>query len=299
MPGERTEFSITNSNTCWVFISDSTEVRHIFDVVHAVYVLKQRGVADSAIKFFTDDPMGALYTVGYGVPIPRPIASLQGELQATTGFENLFIVVAGHGGVEGIGHPVKISPADLVRFARSTPEIRLVTIALTQCFAGVFNFINARAEPPIVMFGAANLDSSISTLIDLGTPIPSPLFTGGLQRWHANVFMLYLFKWISSPRDIDGDGRVCLLDAYKYSGASASSEIVFVKPSIFLESLELASTLKRQEEDLASGNVTNPLTAQLEITATRQELDVRISILHTSQEPWLLYADLARNITFS
>jgi len=293
------EFSITNSNTCWVFISDSTEVRHIFDVAYAVLVLKQRGVADSAIKFFTDDPQGVAYTTALGIPNPLPIASFQSTMQVATGFENLFVVVAGHGGVEGIGHPVKISPADLVRHSRSTPDVRLVTIALTQCFAGVFNFINARAEPPVVMFGAANLGSSISTLIDLGSPIISPASGNGIQRWSANVFMLYLFKWILSPRDIDGDGRVCLLDAYKYSGASASSEIIRVKPSIFLESLELSEKLKKQEEDIASGAVSNTLTEQLKVMATRQELDGKVSILYTSQEPWLLYADLARNITFA
>lgn len=293
MSEKRMEFSISNSNTCWVFISDSTEVRHIIDVAFAVYVLKQRGVLETSIKFFTDDPQGAVYAAALGIPKPLPISSFQASMQNTAGFDCLFVVVAGHGGVEGIGHPVKISSADLVLHSRSTPGVGLVVIALTQCFAGVFNYINARAEPPVVMFGAANLGSSISTLIDLGVPIDN-----GMQRWMANVFMLYFFKWILSPRDIDGDGRVCLLDAYKYSGASAGAEIIRIKPGIFIESLALSEKLKKQEEDILSGVVPNTFTEQLKVTATREELDGKVSILYTSQEPWLLYADLARNITF-
>ncbi len=294
---------ISRDNTFWVFISDSTEARHTYDVVHAVSVLHSKGVDNKSIRYFTDDHQAVKYTSPFGCPDPLPISSLSTELQSASGYENLFIVITGHGGVDGIGHPVKISPDHLISVARSTPDVELVVIALTQCFAGVFNFADARKKPPIVMFGAANLGSSLSTPINFSLTSPSGAVVSG---WGANSFMFYLFRWLSAPKDIDGDGRISLLDAYKFSGSSASGEIILAKPVMFVESQQLATAVQeiegrilKENQDAAAASrppVHNPSDI-LNHQAVVTKLKERVAILHTSQEPWLLHADLARNVS--
>lgn len=302
MQEPRKDFSIAKDNTLWVFISDSTEARHALDVIHAVSVLQQKGIDNSAIRYFTDDHQAIKYTSPFNCPDPIQISSLSSELGAITGYENLIVIVAGHGGMDGIGHPVKISPDYLVKVARSVPGVELVVMALTQCFAGVFNFADARSNPPIVMFGAANLGSSLST------PINFPLTSGSgdvLQGWAANSFMFYLFRWLLAPRDIDGDGRVSMLDAYKFSGSSASGEIILAKPIMFMESQRLAIELQSHKDKInkevqdaqSEGRpVTFGITELLEQQAIETQLREKVSILHVSQEPWLLHADLARKV---
>ncbi|MFY1055114.1 hypothetical protein ACOQNP_26160 [Ectopseudomonas khazarica] len=302
MQGSKREASITNDNTFWVFISDSTEARHTFDVIHAVGVLLSKGVSEKAIRYFTDDAQAVKFTSAFNYPAPMPIANLGNEIAAAKGFENLFLVVTGHGWAEGIGYPVKISPSHLVSVARSAPNAELVVIALTQCFAGVFNFADARSKPPIVMLGAANLGSSLSTPINFTLTAPNG---DQLSGWAANSFMFYLFRWFFAPRDIDGDGQITLLDAYKYSGSFASGEIIQTKPTVFVESQQLAAKYQEIKTRIDAENEEaikmkrppnhNPQDL-LNFQAAKTQLDEKISILHISQEPWLLHADLARNV---
>lgn len=285
---------IDHNNTCWVFVSDSTEARHVYDVIHAVSVLRAKGVPKESIRFFTDDPQAGQFTTAFDCPNPLPIASFDGELASLQGFEYSVITFTGHGGIDGIGHPVKISAHSLVTAARSTPGIKLAVIALTQCFAGTFNFIDARSNPPIVMLGAANLSMSLSTPIRLAQAIQGQGVT--LQQWVANAFMFYLFRWIMNPRDIDGDGKITLLDAYKYSGSSASGEIIGLKPDVFMDAQRLTNDIRQLAYDVQAGTTPNDLAAQLRFLSLRKELELKVSLLHSGQEPWLLHADLARKL---
>lgn len=303
MNASKKESFITKDNTFWVFISDSTESRHVYDVIHAVSVLYKKGVSDKDIRYFTDDNQAVKYTSSFGCPDPLPIASLDSELKATEGYKNLFIIVGGHGGAEGVGHPVKISPYYLTVLSRSAPGVEFVSIVLAQCFAGVFNFIDARSEPPIVMLGAANLGSSLSI------PINFPLVStsgSSITGWAANSFMFHLFRWLLTPKDIDGDGRVSLLDAYKASGSSASVDIIAAKPNTFLESqttaveLQAVRTRLQKEADDAANQMRSPNydpADLLSYQALNTKLSQMVGLLHVSQEPWLLHADLARKVT--
>lgn len=286
--------AVNTGNTCWTFVSDSTEARHVYDVIHAVSVLRGKGVSKNAIRFFTDDPKATQYTSVFDCPDPLPIQDFEKELTSLKGYEYLFITLGGHGGIDGIGHPVKITTHSLVLAARSTPDIKLAVIAVTQCFAGTFNYIDARTAPPVVMFGAANLTTSLSTPIRLNQAISGQGFY--LQQWSANSFMFYLFRWIFDPKDIDGDGHSTLLDAYKFSGSSASGEIIKVKPEIYMEAQRLADDSRQLALDVKSGKVKNKLTAQLKADALRTELNQKVALMHSSQEPWLLHADLARKL---
>ncbi|ODB38325.1 hypothetical protein A9L43_20150 [Pseudomonas mosselii] len=144
------------------------------------------------------------------------------------------------------------------------------------------------------MFGAANLTTSLSTPIRLNQAINGQGFY--LQQWIANSFMFYLFRWIFDPKDIDGDGQSTLLDAYKFSGSSASGEIIKVKPEIYMEAQRLADESRQLALDITSGKVKDKLTAQLQAEGLRTELKQKVALMHSSQEPWLLHADLARKL---
>ncbi|KPW28763.1 hypothetical protein [Pseudomonas coronafaciens] len=289
--------AVDSVNTCWVFISDSTEGRHVYDVVHAVNVLRQKGVPKNSIRFFTDDHQAFQFTNEYDCPAPLPIPDLGKELASINGFKYLFVTITGHGGIDGIGHPVKLTASSVLAAARGAPGIELAVLAIAQCFAGTFNYMNARAEPAVVMFGAANLSTSLSTPIRLGQPIQG--LTVPLQQWSANTFMFYLFRWILKPRDIDGDGACTLLDAYKYSGSSASNEIIKVKPALFMETQRLADENRQLAYDILMGVAKNDASSKLRMEALRTALRQKVGLLHTSQEPWLLHADLARKLVFS
>lgn len=288
--------AVNSGNTCWVFVSDSTESRHIYDVIHAISVLRDLGVRNDAIRFFTDDPQATKYTIDYNCPAPLPISTFDQELASIAGFDYLFITLAGHGGIEGIGHPVKISSHSLVTAARSSADTKLVVIAATQCFAGTFNYIDARTEPRIIMFGAANLSTSLSIQTSIPQPIPSQVQGMSLQHWQANSFMLHLFRWIANPKDIDGDGQMTLLDAYKYSGATASGTIIDVKPVLFMHAQTLAQKFRQLEEDIQNGVIPNNAKTMLQAKTLSIQLHQMASLLHTGQEPWLLHADLARQL---
>ncbi|MCF5724982.1 hypothetical protein [Pseudomonas syringae] len=288
--------AIDSSNTCWVFVSDSTEARHSYDVIHAISVLRDKGVSNNAIRFFTDDPQAIQYTTAYNCPNPISISNFDPELAALTGFDYLFITFTGHGGIQGVGHPVKISSHSLVTAARSPAKLKLVVIALTQCFAGTFNYIDARTEPRIIMFGAANLSTSLSTPMSVGLPIQGQAPGLSLKKWSANSFMLYLFRWILNPKDIDGDGQMTLLDAYKYSGSSASGAIIDVKPAIFMQAQMYAEQSRQLAIGIQNGVIPDDAQAKLLAATLRTELSQQVSLLHASQEPWLLHADLARQL---
>lgn len=149
--------------------------------------------------------------------------------------------------------------------------------------------------PPIVMFGAANLSTSLSTLIRLNQPIQYQGLV--LQQWSANSFMFYLFRWMMAPKDIDGDGQKTLLDAYKFSGASASGAIIKVKPVIFMEAQRLANEIRQLAYDIRAGIIPDNPSSQLKADSLHTELQQKVALLHSGQEPWLLHADLARKIT--
>lgn len=292
------EFSIEADDTLWVFLSDSNEVRHTYDVIHAVTVLLSRGVPIASMLFFTDDPQAVKYTSAAGCPNPLPISSLNQVLESTDGFSTVFLVVGGHGCYKGIGDPVKFAPHQLVAAARSVPGLDLVVIAVTQCFAGVFNFADARTDPPLVILGAANLGSSLST------PTNFVLKSGGFEidGWSANSFMFYLFRWLHSAFDVDGDGSLSLLDAYKFAGAIAADAISMTKPRYFVRSKLLADqhqTAHAQFEAMdAAAKAGGPFDPGLELSvrALETSLTQAVSILHLNQEPWLLHADLARRV---
>lgn len=288
---------VGGKDTCWVFISDSDEVRHLYDIIHSVSVLRGKGVSLDAIKIFTNFQYADMYTSPFSCPQSFLLNDLPRQFSLLKECKHIVITVTGHGRIDGVGAlNTAFQPSELVSSVRAIPDLCCGIIVLCQCYAGIFNFMDASSKPPVVLVGATNLNSSLSPPISLSHPL---LGTGDskLEGWHANAFMFYFFKWLQTPIDIDGDGCASLIDAYKYAGSASTSEISSIKTKLFIRAQELSVELLTYKEKAKLAPVS--LADELKSKATNDELTNLISIINVNQEPWLLHANLARRLLFS
>lgn len=289
---------INNNNTLYAFISDSDEPRHVFDIVHGVLTLLNNGVPSHSIIIFTDFSQANLYTQPFFNTINiYNIAMMNPILHSQTIYSNIILIVTGHGRPDGIGtSALSIPPYDLIDTTRKITNIQCGIVILCQCYAGVFNFIDATQHPPVVVIGAANLGPSLSppinfTLYDKNTP-PQPL----VQGWQANAFMFFFFRWLNNKCDIDGDGVNSLIDAYKYAGANSNSAISNIKVNTFIRAQQTA--IKIHNLETKKSNVGISHNEQVELDSLQDSLENDINIINVNQEAWLLHANKARDIIF-
>jgi hypothetical protein len=282
---------ITAAGSSWLFVSSSREPRHLFDIVYAVDVLRKRGVPDSAISVFSDHPKPLTFLAPFGVTQVHALQELESTAKSLAPASTAVVVVTGHGGPFGIGDGNShVSPCSLLRVARSVPNVRACVLVLGQCFAGVFNYLDALSAPPVVILGATNLNSSVSTAVQLKNPI-APVAQGAqpLASWSANLFLLRFFEWVLAPHDVDGDNDVTLVDAYKYAGALAQNEVVKGKGGLFRAAQRLSLELIAMEHAGAD---------PLQRAARSQLLEQQLELLYNHQEAWLLNAHFARIVSF-
>jgi hypothetical protein len=187
-------------------------------------------------------------------------------------------------------------------------------VVLNQCFAGVFNLLDVAAYPPLVLIGATNLNNSISTGITLGTPVAMEDGTPGIHSWSANLFSWNFFRWLATQQDVDGDGQLTILDAYKFAGAMSNQQLLTIKSRLYMDALRLADELRKLQQQLAGESL--PQTPEaiqqlaqqepqrfstlrqsvLEMKATEERLTEMLKMLYLHQEPWILHATLARRL---
>lgn len=284
---------IAPHNTCWAFVASSAEPRHLSDIVFAVDVLRKRGVPQSHILIFLDYPAPEPHLRPYGLTSLFKLTELPSRLSSAQGFENLVLVVTGHGSSEGVGHAraTPISPEAVLSAARATPGIRVAVLVIGQCFAGTFNLTDARKAPEMVLLGATNLNPSLSAMVSLTSPILQADGSPGLKTWQANIFLLHFFNWLRSPVDLDGDGRATVVDAYKFAGCASNDHVRQSKCGLFLKARQQAIALERA---LAKGDVQPHLLEAMNLT-----LQMTLEMLYLHQEPWMLHADLGRNLLFA
>jgi hypothetical protein len=84
-------------------------------------------------------------------------------------------------------------------------------IVLTQCYAGIFNYLDALESPQLVVIGATNLNPSVSAEIKLPKAMQLEDGSTGKDKWSANIFALGFFAWLANPLDLDGDGATNLV----------------------------------------------------------------------------------------
>jgi len=289
--------------TKWVLLlasSKQPEPRHILDLAFGLYCLESAGVAPADIAIYIDgaDRAPILQWIGMG-STNAYVIKLSSDLftdLAQNAYENIVIFVTGHGGIQGIDAPVVITPSALLMGIKSAPNLVNAVLYLGQCYAGVFNYIGAGrtqlgtgpAEPSVIIIGATNLHGSLSgsTQEQVGAVV---------LPWVANLFLLHVFKWISNPVDVDGDGKHTVIDSYKYAGAMANDTSKNLKINSFVRSFDLHSKW------LAAGQAhsTGPnVQTQLALQAAGTQLEAELQVHYTHQESWILNAIPAQRLEF-
>ncbi|MBM1205896.1 hypothetical protein [Pseudomonas fragi] len=286
--------SLIGENTKWVlFLSakNEPEIRHINDIAYGVLCLEKAGVSISDIAIYIDgsDRASIENFLKSGTSSQINIKESKDFFtdQTNNEHENIVMFVTGHGGPLGIDADEPISPHQLLNCLKSSPNLRHAVVYLGQCYAGIFNYIgagskvkNGQADPEIIFLGATNLHESLSlhTTED---------FLTGPMSWLANIFLLFTFKWFSSPVDIDGDGKFTIMDSYKYAGVGSNSSNKNMKTNALINSSDLQAKFMaaKQAYDVAQTTMN-----EVAYKAAYTNYSTQASLLYIHQECWVLNA---------
>ncbi len=299
---------LCNENTCWVFFLTSNEIkiesRHIIDIIYGVHVLLHKGISRQNIIAIIDGPLPdiaedyeyleKIISIKYVQNIPQIVRKNK--------FENLVLFVTGHGGIDGLPYVTSIKPFHFLNCIRRIKQLRNAIIYMGQCYAGIFHYMSVQSRhdehkkqlsPEIIVIGATNLFTSISTS-------KSYSLNADGRTWPANLFLYYVFEWISNPKDIDGDGKYTVIDSYKYAGAKTNQEYTYRKNYLFLLILEIQKKINDIEEKLKFHSKESSIYKKLELEKKAEILNFsqKSEIYFNHQEPWILNSMPAQLIEF-
>lgn len=288
-------------NTKWIlFLSSSNEPedRHIRDLAFGLFNLEKAGAAHENISIYIDgnNKSNISKILHSGTPLQYEIRSSGDFFEdlKQNEHDNIVMFVTGHGGIEGIDAPNPIKPSPLISSIRSAPNLKKSVIYLGQCVAGIFNYIGAGSKiskspgADVIIIGATNLHSSISSAT-------TETIHSGETPWIANLFLLHVFKWIYCPIDIDGDGKMTVMDSYKYAGAMSNNANKDIKIGSFIRSKRLHEEwLEAHEEFQADPSPQKGMNFQAAEDLYLSSLAIR----YTHQECWILNAIPAQSLEF-
>jgi hypothetical protein len=285
-------------DTTWVFVSGSDEDRFLCDILFGIQCLLHQKLKPQRIILFVDQPSGSAFmsvaAFPAGIAIYRTVDMEKELLLRQT--ENLVMVVTGHGGSRGIAAQPDIQPYKLLNTIRNLPNLKTALIVLGQCYAGTFNFLEARSTddegkvvpPEFCLIGATELASSLSVGINI-SPVPIINQFACPTQWSANLFLFYFMVQVADPIDYDGDGLFTVLDAYKAAGIGTNADLLSIRQQSVKQFYEtvVSSTL---------GELTQTPEFQKLAEKARQDLLASADVLLTNQSPWILNANLARKL---
>jgi hypothetical protein len=300
--------SLSSEQTHWIFLSasrDESEERHIYDIAFGVYCLESRGINPTSITLIIDgtdrNRILALIKNASNYAYDIQTSDCMFDLLTKNTYENIVLFVTGHGNIEGITSNKPFKPYPLFNSIKMAPHLRMGIVYLGQCYAGIFNFMDVSGkrdgdsmlEPPLIVIGATNLFESISsstkeTLLSVD------------KTWEANLFLLYLFRWIKSPIDVDGDGKFTVMDSYKFASASANINYKQVKSQYFLAPFQHIESLRQIEKDIKMLTPTDPTYSYLLLKKQALERDYFnvLNIRFNHQESWILNSIPAQSVEF-
>lgn len=290
--------NLLSSEVHWLFLTGSNEERFLNDICFGIQSLFSKGVSSEKIKIIAD--INTPLIAGLIVPFDLPDDI---ELFETASFDSLVselnskylvIIVTGHGSSSGIAlHNGNISPNSLISILRKSKFLEKTLVVLGQCFAGIFNYLEAKkldnitgnsVLPEICFLGATNLDYSISSPVDISKGIHTKDFECN-QRWIANIFLFYFFQYIVNPLDIDGDNRFTVTDAYKYAGIQSNSHLKETRAMNFLYAIK---------------TITSEVIESSKIEEWKKQsiidLENFFTTALTNQNPWILNAHFSRTL---
>ena len=107
---------------------------------------------------------------------------------------------------------------------------------------------------------------------------------------------MYIFNWLLTDKDIDGDGKLSVMDSFKFASIYTNEALKDIKKKNNLQSIIEQSNLmscidKLHSEDIPQEEKDN---IQLEILALEKMLEIR----YVMQEPWILNASIAMSTVF-
>lgn len=303
--------SLLSEKTNWVFLlasGDEPEERHIYDIAFGVFCLEKKGISPENLTLIIDGEnrtrINSLISnaTDYNYSILRS-NDLYNHFKGNT-FTNIVLFVTGHGNIDGIAGPNPLKPYPLIQAIKNSPGLILGVIYLGQCYAGIFNYMNvAKKEdcgqlikPPLILIGATNLFNSISAATQED-------FLHQPKNWVANLFLLYLFKWILEPQDVDGDGKFTIMDSYKFAGALSNDSNKQIKGNGFLQPFSELSKITELQSQIDKTKKESPSSSQitfleLELSATRKKFENALDIQFNHQESWILNSIPAQEIIF-
>jgi len=295
--------SLIKGATRWVLFlaaRGEPETRHILDLAYGLYCLEAAGIPQANIAIYIDgnDRQLTSQLLGSGTSNTYVIKSTNDFFsdQQQNSHENLVMFVTGHGSIDGIDALNPIRPYPLLKSVKDSPNLVQAVLYLGQCHAGIFNYIGAgrsnvdtkKPDPNVIIIGATSLHESLSasTNEQLGS---NPV------SWMANVFLLHLFKWISAPVDVDGDGRTTVIDSFKYAGAMANGVNKNVKMHTFHQSFDLRMKCASAEQNHKTQQT---LASEIALKAAHAQYFNAMNVGHIHQESWILNAIPAQSIEF-
>lgn len=295
--------SLIKTSTKWVlFLSSSNEPdhRHILDLAFGIRCLETAGVNPEDICLYVDGQDRALINQllsngAKGNVIAKSSKDFFDD-QAANKHDSLVMFITGHGSIAGIDAPNPITPHTLLTCIKTSPNLQKAVIYLGQCHAGIFNYIGAgrrsgkaaENDPEVIFIGATNLHESLSSAT-------TEEFSAGPLTWIANLFLLHVFKWISAPVDVDGDGKFTVIDSYKYAGVLSNDRNKNIKAASFVRSIDLHEKWMNAQ---AADNGNSTLQTQLALKAATTQYETELAIRYTHQECWILNSIPAQHIEY-
>ncbi|ELR98514.1 hypothetical protein [Gloeocapsa sp. PCC 73106] len=293
---------LDDNKTIWAFISGSDEDRFVNDISFGVSCLRHRRFPSINILLFIDQLKDLESNLTDKFPSDVNIyrtSSIESKLSEKNP-KNLVIIVTGHGSDKGIDTNPPMLPYQFLSILKKNPELEYALVVLGQCFAGTFNFLEAKSKDPqtgtvispeLCIIGAANLTYSISVTIDI-EGLPQFEEFSCVKNWCANLFLFFFLLHIAYPKDLDGDGKITVLDTYKAAAIFTTEELIENRQKAFKNIIErLLPTRQDISQIEDSFKVSEKLAEQ-----AREDLIKAYETLLINQDCWILNANLAREL---
>lgn len=249
--------NLRTERTLWIFLLSSREDKpdsnDLRDLAFGIYCLESAKILKEDISLVVDctapdyvDSINKEFgNTEYDI---YPSKTLTDVINTSPEYKHLVMFVLGHGSYYGIASkPEDISPHSLFSSVRANTSLKTATIFLGQCYAGIFNYMNAESvnngegtkSPQIVIMGATNLHTSIASKANEN-------INGNVINWIANIFLFYIFLWFRQPIDMDGDSLCTLMDSFKFAGLMTNVKYEDIKISKFIEKLKDSQSISKK-----------------------------------------------------
>lgn len=271
------------SNTKFLFIvtsSDKIEDRFLYDAEICIHTVHGKGVQLSDIVIATDSDNSIILAKCPSMHGATFVTSQQLLYTINTlECENLIILVDCHGSIDGIDAKSPIKPYPFTTAVKTNSFVKNVVVFFGQCYAGIFNWVDVRQEEKnIIYIGATGFDSSLSYGVS------------GLQ-WSANISLIAFFSWLLSPKDIDGDGAITVMDLYKFIAISTHYVTDDIEKQQTTKLVDAKVELKLAMKERGSSSEA--------MTKLEQEaIEALENYMVPHQDPWLLNASSAQQVQF-